>query len=53
MGKIIVFRGRITSTGREGRYPHIYVYMDFGGKELKSYIGKEVQGLLVIEDEGS
>jgi len=53
MGKIIVFKGRISYTGREGKYPYIYVYKDFGGEELKSYIGREVKGLLVIEDESS
>jgi len=48
-----VFRGRITPGGREGKYAHIYVYKEFGGEELRKHIGKEVQGLLVIDDGGS
>ena len=34
-------------------YVCIYVYAEFGGSKLSKYVGKEVSGLVVIEDESS
>ncbi len=48
--KVIIFRGRIYQHGTSR--VHIYVKGE-EGRELRRYIGKEVKGLLVIEDESA
>jgi len=49
----ISFRGKVNALKRGGKtYVCIYVYTEFGGSKLTKYIGKEVSGLLVVEDEG-
>lgn len=35
----------------EKTYVCIYVYAEFGGNKLSKHVGKEVSGLVVIEDE--
>ena len=48
-----MFRGRVQAMNSHGKtYVRIYVYMDYGGEELVKYIGREVEGMLVIKDEG-
>jgi len=50
--KVLLFRGRVQATSSHGKtYVKIYVYREFGGEELVKYIGREVEGLLVIKDE--
>jgi hypothetical protein len=49
----IAFRGKVNALKRgEKTYVCIYVYAEFGGNKLSKYVGKEVSGLLVVEDEG-
>jgi hypothetical protein len=49
--RAVAFRGRLYAERRHGRiYVRIYVYMDFGGEELVQYVGKEVEGLLVVRE---
>jgi hypothetical protein len=49
----IAFRGKVNALRRgEKTYVCIYVYAEFGGNKLSKYVGKEVSGLVVIEDEG-
>lgn len=49
--RAVAFRGRLYAEKRHGRtYVRIYVYMDFGGEELVQYVGKEVEGLLVVRE---
>jgi len=49
----IAFRGKVNALRRgEKTYVCIYVYAEFGGNKLSKYVGKEVSGLLVVEDEG-
>jgi len=48
----IAFRGKVNALKRSGKtYVCIYVYAEFGGSKLSSYVGKEVSGLLVVENE--
>jgi hypothetical protein len=48
----ITFRGKINALRRgEKTYVCIYVYAEFGGNKLSKHVGKEVSGLVVIEDE--
>jgi len=50
----IAFRGKVNALRRGGKtYVCIYVYAEFGGNKLSKYVGKEVSGLVVIEDESS
>jgi hypothetical protein len=50
----IAFRGKVNALKRgEKTYVCIYVYAEFGGNKLSKYVGKEVFGLVVIEDESS
>jgi len=50
----IAFRGKVNALRRgEKTYVCIYVYAEFGGNKLSKYVGKEVSGLVVIEDESS
>ena len=49
--RAVAFRGRLYAERRHGRtYVRIYVYMDFGGEELVQYVGREVEGLLVVRE---
>ena len=49
----IAFRGKVNALRRgEKTYVCIYVYAEFGGNKLVKHVGKEVSGLLVVEDEG-
>jgi hypothetical protein len=51
--KVLAFRGRVQAITSRGRtYVRIYVYTDYGGEELAKYIDREVEGLLVVRDEG-
>jgi len=50
MSKIVFFKGRIRRVSGE-KYVSIYVFAEHGGKELSKHVGKEVQGLLVIQDD--
>jgi len=48
----IAFRGKVNALRRgEKTYVCIYVYAEFGGNKLVKHVGKEVSGLLVVEDE--
>jgi hypothetical protein len=50
--KVLTFRGRIQASSSHGKtYVRIYVYMGYGGEELVKYIGREVEGMLVIKDD--
>ena len=47
-----MFRGRVQTMSSHGKtYVRIYVYADYGGGELAKYVGREVEGLLVVKDE--
>ena len=46
----IHFKGKVKPIGRKSKYVAIYVYVEYGGKELQKYVGKEVEGYLVILD---
>ena len=53
MTKVVFFRGSIEVLKRDGKeYVRIYVYSDAGGKKLVRYANKEVEGMVVVEDEG-
>ncbi len=48
----ISFRGKVNALRRGGKtYVCIYVYAEFGGNKLSKYVGKEVSGLLAVENE--
>jgi len=50
--RVLVFRGRVQAMSSHGKtYVRIYVYADYGGGELAKYVGREVEGLLVVKDE--
>jgi len=52
MTKVIFIRGSIEVVNKGGKpYVRIYVYSNEGGKKLAQYVGKEVEGFVVIEDE--
>jgi len=50
MCKIIFIKGKVSTTGRGGKYVQIYVHKEYGGKDLKQFIGKEVEGFVVIKE---
>ena len=53
MTKVVFFRGSIEVLRRDGKeYVRIYVYSDAGGRRLVRYANKEVEGMVVVEDEG-
>jgi len=49
--EVVFFRGRILRLRSGSRYVHIYVYRGSGGEKLARHVGREVQGLLVVESE--
>jgi len=50
--EVLTFRGRVQAERRRGKtYVRIYVYMAYGGDKLVNYIGKEVEGMLVVKNE--
>jgi hypothetical protein len=50
--EVLTFKGRIQAERRRGKtYVRIYVYMAYGGDKLVKYIGKEVEGMLVVRNE--
>jgi len=52
--EVLTFKGRIQAERRHGKtYVRIYVYMAYGGDKLVNYIGKEVEGMLVVRDDSS
>ena len=52
--EVLTFRGRIQAERRKGKtYVRIYIYMAYGGDKLVNYIGKEVEGMLVVKNESS
>jgi hypothetical protein len=52
--EVLTFRGRIQAERRKGKtYVRIYIYMAYGGDKLVNYIGKEVEGMLVVRNESS
>jgi hypothetical protein len=52
MVKVVFIRGSIEVVNKGGNpYVRIYVYSNEGGKKLAQYVGKEVEGFVVIEDE--
>jgi hypothetical protein len=52
MTRVVFFRGSIEVLRRGGKeYVRIYVYSDAGGRRLVRYANKEVEGMVVIEDE--
>ena len=51
MGETIAIRGKIKKATTSDKYVVIYVYAKFGGSKLAKYIGKEVSGIVVIEDD--
>ena len=52
MVKVVFIRGSIEMVNKGGKpYVRIYVYSNEGGKKLAQYVGKEVEGFVVIEDE--
>jgi len=52
MVKVVFIRGSIEVVNKGGKpYVRIYVYSSEGGKKLAQYVGKEVEGFVVIEDE--
>jgi hypothetical protein len=54
MTKVVFIRGSIEVVNKGGKpYVRIYVYSSGGGKKLAKYVGKEVEGFVVIEDESS
>jgi len=54
MVKVVFIRGSIEVVNKGGRpYVRIYVYSDEGGKKLTQYVGKKVEGFVVIEDEST
>jgi hypothetical protein len=53
MVRVVFFRGSIEVLRRDGKeYVRIYVYSDAGGRRLVQYANKEVEGMVVVEDEG-
>jgi len=52
MVKVVFIKGSIEVVNKDGKpYVRIYVYSDEGGKRLTQYVGKKVEGFVVIEDE--
>jgi hypothetical protein len=52
--EVLTFKGRIQAERRQSKtYVRIYVYMAYGGDKLVNYIGKEVEGMLVVRNESS
>jgi len=50
--EVLTFKGRLQAEKRHGKtYVRIYVYMAYGGDKLIKYIGKEVEGMLVVRNE--
>ncbi|MFP3237603.1 MAG: hypothetical protein RXQ00_00210 [Caldivirga sp.] len=50
--RVLVFRGKVQTMSSHGKtYVRIYVYADYGGGELAKYVGREVEGLLVVKDD--
>jgi len=49
--EVVFFRGRVLRLRSGKEYVHIYVYRKFGGEKLAKYVGREVQGFLVVESE--
>ena len=51
--KVVIIKGRVQIIPVHGKpYVRIYVYTDYGGEELAKCVGKEVEGLVVVKDEG-
>ncbi len=46
--KIVFVKGKVLYESKNTA--SIYVYADHGGRELSKYVGKEVKGLIVVED---
>ncbi|WP_167827660.1 hypothetical protein [Pyrobaculum islandicum] len=47
--KILTFKGKLRRVGKYGA--SIYIYAEHGGRELEKYIGKEVEGIVIVHED--
>jgi len=45
---IKTFRGRIERGGGESKTVRVYIYAEYGGRELSNFIGHEVEGIIIV-----
>lgn len=45
----ITIKGKIERAGSETRTVRIYIYSEYGGRELSKYIGHEVEGIIIVK----